>query len=52
MTITAHIQTYHGITDGWQTITTRRTKQEAERFLRYLSLVRPHYIHKITRSYS
>ena len=52
MTITALIQTYHGTTDGWQVVTAKRTKQEAEHFLRVLSLVRPHYIHKITRTYS
>lgn len=47
----ATISTYHGTTDGWQPVAMRRTKQEAERFLRVLSLVRPHYIHKITRAY-
>ena len=50
--ITAHIQTYYGITDGWQTVTTRRTKQEAEALLLKLSLIRPHFIHRIARAYS
>ena len=49
--IIATISTYHGTTDGWQPVTHKRTKQEAERFLSILSRVRPHYIHKITRAY-
>ena len=44
----ATISTYRGTVDGWQVVTTRNTKAEADSFLTLLNRVRPDYLNRIT----
>ena len=41
------ITTYHGTRNGWEPIATRSTAAAAAEFCRVLSLVRPHYSHRV-----
>jgi hypothetical protein len=52
MTITAIIKTYRGIDQGWQQVTTKTTKKEADRFLSLLNKVRPDYNNKMIISHN
>ena len=52
MTITAIISTYRGIEHGWEQVTTKSTKKEADRFLSLLNKVRPDYNNKMIIKYN